>query len=145
MAHELDIAAFRAQFPEFTDPPYSDALLTAYWEIATCAMSTVDNCVISGDCLQTALYMMLAHITKLLSPGGSGSKPGTVGVKTGATVDKVSVTYAAPPYNSGWQAWLSQTPYGLMLWALLSAKAAGGWYFGGLPEGDAFRKVGGIF
>lgn len=143
MAHEFDPVAFRAMFPEFTDPPYTDALLATYWEIATCAISTVDNCVLGGDCLQTALMLMTAHIAKIL--GGASQGNTAVGAQTGATVDKVSVTFAAPPYKSGWQAWLAQTPYGMTLWALLSAKASGGWYIGGLPESSAIRKVGGIF
>lgn len=142
--HTLDIPAFRAMFPAMTDPPYTDTLLNAYWTIATCAMDDADSCAISGDCLQTALYLMLAHITTILS-GSTGTKPGPVGVKTAAAIDKVHVQYAAPPFKSGWQAWLSQTPYGLSLWAILSAHGAGGWYFNELPEGDAFRKVGGIF
>lgn len=143
--HTLDLAAFRALFPEFVDPPYSDALLTLYWDIATCAISSVDNCAISGKCLENALYLMLAHIATILQKATASGGTSAVGVKTGATVDKVSVTYSAPPFNSGWQSWLAQTPYGLTLWALLSALSAGGAYIGGLPETDAIRKVYGVF
>lgn len=143
--HTLDIPTFRAMFPVFTAVLYPDALLTAMWPIVTCAIDDVDSCAISGDCLQTALYLMLAHITWILN-GPTGTKPGPVGVKTQAQVDKVSVTYAPPPFKSGWQAWLSQTPYGLTLWAMLSTNAAGGWYVTGrAPESDAFRKSYGRF
>lgn len=143
--HVLNIPAFRAMFPVFTDPPYPDPLITAMWPIVTCAIDDVDNCALSGDCLQTALYLMLAHVLYTLN-GPTGTKPGPVGVKTQAQVDKVSVTYAAPPYKSGWQAWLSQTPWGLTLWAMLSAMSVGGFYVSGrLPEQDAFRKSYGRF
>lgn len=144
--HVLDIPGFRAMFPgAFPEPPYSDAVITAYWSIATCAMDTADSCAISGDCLQTALNLMTAHIMTILGGAGASGKPVPVGVKVSATVDKVSVSYDPPPFKSGWQAWLAQSPYGLTLWAILSAHGAGGWYIGGLPENEAFRKTYGTF
>lgn len=144
--HELDLAAFRAMFPgAFPNPPYTDPVITAYWSIASCAMDTADSCALSGDCLQTALNLMTAHIMTILGGAGASGRPVPVGVKVSATVDKVSVSYSAPPFNSGWQAWLSQSPYGLTLWALLSAHGSGGFYFGGLPELDGIRKVYGTF
>ena len=142
--HTLDIAAFRAAYPMFTDPPYTDAFLNAQWLVVTCLIDDMDSCALSGECLQQALYLMLAHVA-WLTMSATGGGGGIGGVKTSATIDKVSVTVAAPPFKDGWQYWLGQTPFGLQLWALLSAKSAGGWYFGGLPEGDAIRKVYGVF
>lgn len=144
--HVLDIPGFRAMFPgAFPDPPYTDDVITAYWEIATCAIDTVDNCSLHGDCLQSVLNLMTAHIMTLLGGNMMNGRPAPVGTKTSATIDKVSVAYAPPPFKSGWQAWLAQTQYGLMLWAILQGKSAGGFYFGGMPEGDAFRKAYGVF
>jgi hypothetical protein len=65
---------------------------------------------------------------------------------SGASVDKVSVTLTPPPVKSQWQWWMSLTPRGAQLLALLKSKAAGGLYVGGLPaERAAFRKAGGVF
>lgn len=143
--HELDISAFREMFPIFTDPPYTDGMIQAAWSVVICAMDDADNCALCGDCLQTALYLLLAHVTWLLF-GPTGLKPAPVGIKTAATIDKVQVTYTAPPYKSGWQFWLSQTQWGLSLWALLQAMATGGFYVTTrLPEQDGFRKAYGRF
>lgn len=144
MEHTLDIAAFRVMFPAFADPVlYPDAQLTAWWSIATCAISDVDNCELSGDCLQTILNLMLAHLGLIFTRAADGNT--ATGVQIAAAIDKVSIGYAAPPYKSGWQAWLSQTPYGLTLWAMLGAMASGGFYIGGMPEQSAFRKAYGSF
>lgn len=142
--HTFNPAEFRAAFPAFSsDTLYTDQQLQIYWDFAVCAMTDADNCGMSGDCLQHALNLMTAHITQILTKAAYGQ--GSVGVKTQAHVDKVQVTYAPPPFKTGWQAWLAQTPYGMTLWALLSAAAVGGFYFNGRPEQNAFRKVGGYF
>lgn len=141
--HTLDIAAFREAYPLFRDvETYPDAMLTQWWAMATCAMNPNDTCVISGDCLQSALYLMMAHIGLLLTRLASGQA--AVGSVTSATIDKVAVSFTVPPFKNGWQFWLSQTPYGAMLWAMLSAKSAGGFYVGLAPERAAFRRVGGM-
>lgn len=143
--HTFDAAAFRTMFPMFASTTiYPDATLSMWWTMATCAMSPDDNCVIRADCLQTALYLMTAHIGMTLTQIACGGNTAT-GVLTSATIDKVSVSYQPPPFKTGWQAWLARTPFGQQLWALLSAKAVGGFYIGGRPELSAFRKVGGVF
>lgn len=142
--HTLDIAAFRAAFPAFANPAlFPDELLQFWWTFATCEIAPTDNYVLSGDCLDKALMLCLAHILFIINRTAQGST--ATGAITAATIDKVSVSYTAPPYTSGWQYWLSLSPYGIMLRGLLSAKAAGGFYIGGLPESSGFRKIGGIF
>lgn len=144
MEHTLDLAAFRAAFPQFkSEVLYPDATIEMWWDIAACSLPTVDTCRLHGKCLQTALNLMTAHIGALWGMAAAGRN--TVGIKSSATIDKVSVTVTVPPFKDGWQFWLSQTPYGLQLWAMLSVKSAGGFYVGGRPEGRAFRKVGGSF
>lgn len=143
---ELDITTFRLLFPEFANViAFPDAYITAQWDVAVSAMGDQDGWLLNGSALQTALQYLTAHQMKLnviLTAGGSG---GIAGVVTGATIDKVSVSLAAPTTRNGWQYWLASTPYGMQLWAFLSMKSAGGLYIGGRPERRAFRKVGGNF
>lgn len=144
--HVLDIATFRLLFPAFADPTkFPDAYIQAQWDMATTFIGDVDGCLFSGPEMQSALNLMTAHLMALNVLIAAGGGTGTIGVGTQATIDKVSVSYAPPPFKDGWQYWLSTTPYGVQLWALLKLKSAGGWYFGGRPERIAFRKVGGRF
>lgn len=142
--HILDIPTFRLLFPVYTDATkYPDAYIQAQWNMAVSYMGDVDGCLFGGPELQSALNLMTAHlmwINVMLAAGQS-----QISVTIGATIDKVTVSAAPPPFKDGWQWWLSTTPYGAQLWALLRLKSAGGWYFGGRPERVAFRKVGGRF
>ena len=142
--HTFDPAAFRQQFAAFTDPPYSDQALGVAWDMATCHLKPDDWCGLSGDCLQYALNLMTAHIATQMQTLAT-AQPVAAGAVSSATIDRVSVTVTVPPVSDGWQAWLSSTPYGLMLWSLLSTKAASGFYVGGWPERAGFRKAGGVF
>lgn len=140
--HVLDPAEFRTLYPQFADETlYPDATLQMWWTLASIAMDTVDNCVLSGDALQQAIYMLMAHIGTIMTRTAEGQT--AVGPVSSATIDKVTVAHAVPPFKNGWQAYLSQTPYGMQLWALLEAAAAGGFYIGGRPESSSIRKVGG--
>lgn len=142
--HTFDPAAFRLAFLQFEDVTlYPDATLSAWWSMAGVAVSTADNCVLSGDTLQTILNLMTAHMGTMIARMAAGG--GGVGFQSGATIDKVTVSYSPPPYKNGWQAWLSSTPYGLQIWALLEILSSGGFYIGGMPETHAFRKVYGVF
>lgn len=139
---EFDISRFRKVFPAFaSETKYPDEMVEFKLSIAKGFLSK--GCSLSGEDYDNALMMMVAHllwIDYLLSKGQT-----TVGVMTGATVGSVSVSTAPPPTKTGWQYWLATTPYGQQLWALLMMRAAGGWYYGGAPEGSAFRGVGGTF
>jgi hypothetical protein len=141
--HTLDPAAFRAIFPAYANVvTFPDARLQAYWDLAVSYMGDVDGCLLSGAGLQSALNFLTAHLLWLAVLSERGQSGGVV---TGSTVDKVQVMLAAPPFKDGWEFWLSQTPYGLQLWALLKVKSAGGFYIGGSPERLGFRRVGGGF
>ncbi|AYH32967.1 DUF4054 domain-containing protein [Pectobacterium parmentieri] len=138
----LDIAQFRATFQPLADAvAFPDEQIQAQFLMAQCYISP--GRTLRGECLKNALYLMTAHLmwsAKLIAEGQT-----TANVVTGATISKVSVTMQPPPAKSAWQFWLSTSPFGLQLWALLNIKAAGGAYVGGLPERSAFRKVGGVF
>lgn len=140
----FDPAIFRAQFPAFADSAvYTDIILDSYWEMATCFVNNNTACTRWGDkCLRLALDLMTAHLVYLNDLLQSGQTPQIV---TSATIDKVTVSLQAPPNPDEWNWWLSTTPYGLQLLALLKAKSIGGFYAGGLPETAAFRRIAGIF
>lgn len=141
--HVLDIATFRVLFPAFAnETAYPDGVLNVFWGSAVAFLGDYDGCLLRGAALQSALNYMTAH---LLQSDVMIRRGQTFAVVTGSTVDKVSVTREPPPIRSMWQWWLATTPYGLQLWALLTASSAGGFYIGGRPERDAFRKVGGRF
>lgn len=136
----FDPAAFRLAFPEFAS--LSDATLQAYFDAGTCYVSPQDYGWLSGACRARALDLMTAHLAKLAAIIATGTLPG---LEQSASIDKISVTMTPPPLKNQWQWWLSLTPYGQQLLALLTARSVGGFYIGGLPERSAFRKVGGVF
>lgn len=139
----FDIAAFRAAFPAFADATlYPDATILAWASMANCSLQ--ESCMLNGDCFTLAWQLLTAHIGFLLTRAAAGMMGG---VLTSATIDKVTVGFAPPPFRSGWAYWLSQSPYGIQLQGMLSAKAAGGFYFSGTPyaERSAFRVAGGRF
>lgn len=139
----LNIADFRAAFPAFEDTAvFNDARLNAFFSAAGSYVSTDEYGSLTVPQRTRAVYLMMAHLLDISQQAAAGDSPQMV---QSSSIDKVSVTVVTPPAKSQWQWWLSLTPYGLELWALLSAQAAGGLYIGGLPERSAFRKVGGIF
>ncbi|MDR1349679.1 MAG: DUF4054 domain-containing protein [Zoogloeaceae bacterium] len=133
----LNLSRLRLLLPEYADADeYPDEYVTAMYDA-------------TGDWLKIRSassypYVLLtAHLLALNDTAKAGETPS--GATTSASVDKVSVSLAAPPVKNGWQHWLSLTARGQQLWAWLKVNAAGGWEVGGLPEREAFRKVGGVF
>lgn len=140
---DFDASAFRAQFPAYADSAaYPDVTLQAYWSAAILHISNEDYGWLQGAARQRALYLMLAHLAFLSALASKGEIPA---ILQSATIDKVTITVAQVPVKDQWQWWLSTSPYGAELLALLSVAGAGGFYVGGLPEGAAFRKVAGIY
>ncbi|CAH0447400.1 hypothetical protein LMG10661_03466 [Ralstonia syzygii subsp. syzygii] len=140
---EFDVGAFRLAFPAFvSEVVYPDATLSATWDAATCYVSPQDYGYLRGKCRERAINLMTAHLLAIADMVKAGQTPG---MATAATIDKVQVTLTPPPVKSQWQWWMSLTPYGQQLLALLSSASVGGFYISGLPEGSAFRRVGGIY
>lgn len=77
-----------------------------------------------------AYKLMTAHLltisTKVMS--GDSSANGRI---TSTSIDKISVSLDVPQTKDELDYWLSLTPYGLELLALLNAKAPAGIYSGG--------------
>lgn len=134
MTVAFNLQTFRDLYPQFAS--VSDATVNANASQAGCYLG--DTC--ADAC---ALNLMVAHMLKLMQNASQGLPGGQI---ASATIDKVSVSVVqAPGSTNAYNYWLSSTPYGQQLAALLARCAAGGTHVGGLPERAAFRSVGGIF
>lgn len=142
----FDPAAFRVLFPQFADATtYPDARLNALFGMASAYIeASTPVCEFVPDVSWSyVMQLMTAHLVAISAVQATGGTPGIV---NSSSVGDVSVTLAQAPYGtSPWRFWLSQTPYGQQLLALLDGLSVGGFYIGGLPERSAFRKVGGVF
>lgn len=141
----FNIPEFRLEFPQFVNTvTFPDTLLQRYFNAAIDYISDVNYGWMGLGSRTLALSLMTAHLADIviIVNKSGGSVPGLV---QSSTIDKVSVSLTPPPLQNQWQWWLSLTPYGQQLLALLQAGSVGGFYIGGRPERSAFRKVGGTF
>lgn len=142
-------ALFRAQIPVFEDEAkYTDAFLQMFWDQAVAMAGSHSSCILYGAQRMLALNLLMAHIMYLLglpSKRGVIKAPGQGGFVTSSSIDKISVSKAAPPSTDMFGWWLGQSPWGQQLLALLEMVSVGGTSAGGLPEGEGFRKWAGVF
>lgn len=142
MTIDLDIAAFRINFPLYADEvKYPDALLNAQYAIGKCYIDDSD-CTMAEECREYALQAMLAHLLYIRDQVNDGNN---IGVIASASEGDVSVSLATPVVDDEWHYWFNSSPFGRELIALLSVKAVGGFYAGGSPERKGFRKINGVF
>ena len=115
-------ADFRALFPQFTDPPTTDAMLDMYFALATLILD--NSC---GSLVQDAaqrerlLNLLMAHIATLMplaTAGGSGSGASIVGPITSATEGTVSISAGWLSNVSQSMAWFLLTAWGQLFWQL---------------------------
>jgi hypothetical protein len=143
MAVEFDITLFRQRYPVFdSEESYPDSLLDDMFAMASCYISTENYGLLKNGCRLQALNLLVAHLLTLDAAIQAGNTPGRV---TAATVGRVSVTLEQPPLGDAFDWWLSLTPYGQRLQALLAVSSAAGFYVGGSLERKGFRKIGGGF
>lgn len=139
----FDVAAFRAQFTAFADAvAYPDAMLQAFFGMATVFIKNDTCSSLGADGVPLALNYMVAHLVDLNNQILSGDVPGLV---IQGKVDKADITLQPPPEKTQFQYWLNLSGYGAALLTLLGVKGVGGLFVGGLPEGAAFRKTYGVF
>lgn len=137
-------ALFRKLFKAFANEiEYDNCVLQTYWDQATSYVSNANYGWMAGCDRALAINQMTAHLIAISEIIASGQIPS---LETGASIDKISVTLEPPPVKSQFDWWLSLTPYGQMLLALLGVKAAGGWGVGGSFTRAGFRTgTGNIF
>jgi hypothetical protein len=136
-------ADFRIQYPQFQDTnAYPDSVLTQWFNNATCYIDNVNSGDLNNNCLILALLLMTAHLAAIATLANTGQISGQL---QSSTIDKITVTLTPPPNKNDFRWWLSQTPYGQQLLALLDTTSVGGFIAGGAPERAAFRKVGGFY
>lgn len=134
---------FRSLYPQFADDTkYPDELFEVVWEQVTCMVSDDGYSGLIGDCRMVLMYCFLCHFLTLAQQSAKGKQGGFI---TNSTIDKVSITKAAPPAPNMFHWWLGQTMCGQAALAMLEAASVGGDYIGGSPEVGAFRRVGGAF
>ena len=136
---------FRLQFPEFADSnAYPASSLAAWWSMGSGYISTNNSASSYWTDAQNQLGndLMAAHLAKSFALIGAGTTPGVV---QSASEGSVSVSMVPPPAKTAFGYWLSTTPYGMQLRALLRMTAGAGFYVGGGYERAAFRKAGGVF
>ena len=127
---------FRQQVPAFASvATYPSTTVSNFWNIASNYLSTNNYGFLVDDARQYALNLMTAHLLQLNNMIASGQIPQ---VLTGATVDKVTVSLEPPPQKTAFQYWLSTTPYGMQLRALLMSSGAGGFYVPGSMGRNGF-------
>lgn len=133
----FNYALFIQQVPAYANAVmYPQTLMQNYWNIAINYMSNTGNCgSLQGDARQYALNLLVAHLTYLSGLIAAGQVPGLV---QNATIDKVAVGLTPPPLKNQFQWWLSLTPYGQSLLALLQLNSVGGFYIGGTAPRAGF-------
>ncbi len=139
-------ANFRALFPQYANATtYPQATIQLNWNSAILYISNRSGgCYFGGPNLaqQTqAINLMTAHLLYLQGIIAGGNIPAMV---NGATIDKINVTLQPPPLKNQWQWWLSLTPYGQQLLALLLVVGVGGYYISTSPPGRAGFQFGGV-
>jgi len=139
----FDYASFIAAYPEFNNPvTFPVATLQSYWNQGNAYIDPTNYGWLQGNSRLEACNLITAHIAKLFILIQNNQVPGLM---QNATIDKVTVGLTPPPLKNQFQWWLSLTPYGQMLLALLQVNSVGGFFVGSLPERSAFRSVAGAF
>ena len=135
----FNLAKFRILFPQFSS--VSDEVVTAVAEQARCYIP--NSC--TGHLGVELLNLMTAHLLALRDQIATGGGKALVGASMGG----VSVSLAQPAKADDRKTWLFMTSFGQQYLALeskcIKGRASAGLYFGALPEGKGFRKIGGGF
>lgn len=112
-------ADFRALFPVFTDPPYTDGMLDMYFALATLILdNSCASVVTDGVMRERLLNLLVAHIATLQPTAAGSSIP--VGRVSGATEGTVAVQLQYATIVSQSMAFFIQTQYGALFWQLTS-------------------------
>jgi hypothetical protein len=132
---------FIAIFPAYSNATlYPAVTLQQYWNSAIFYVSPTANFGdVHGCARQYAINLMTAHLAYLAGLIAAGTVPYLM---QDATIDKVHVGLTPPPLKNQFQWWLSASPYGQQLLALLQVNSVGGHYIGGSAVLRGFRPNG---
>lgn len=132
----VTVAEFRQRFPIFSNTEkYPDTVVQTMLDTAIIYVPNKTTCCKNEATVKEMICLMAAH---LLAQNADTSSGGTGGVIQSASVGGVSVTKMAPPAKTSFSYWLSSTPYGLQLLAMLKLQSVIGVYIGGTKE-NVFR------
>lgn len=134
-ASTFPLQSFRVLRPQFSGVPDDDIYI-----LALSALNYFSSC--RGVCTNELWMLVVAHMLDLNQQIAEGAAP--TGVVTSVTMDKISVSFSAPPAGSDWSHWFKMTTYGQQFLALIK-RCSVPQYFGGAGERSAFRGVGGRF
>lgn len=115
----LTYADWSAAYPQFSTTVSQSAFDTTIYPLAQQYCRNDGGGPVTTAATQTALLgLMCAHIAQLLN--GSNTQPVSplVGRVSSASEGSVSVSVEMPSGGSPTQAWLSQTQWGAMFWAM---------------------------
>lgn len=130
----VSLAGFYEEYPEFNTDEYKTICPIAFRQAKN--RIKIRNCGILRDENRVqAIYLLTAHLSSLSFKNQSGqSSAGGAGIVASASVGEVSISYQQIPAQDSWSYWLSLTPYGLELLALLDGLTAVPLYIGGTLE-----------
>ena len=107
----IDVPTFRARFPEFTDPPYSDERIQLFIDDTLCYMGEDESrwC----GCYDTAQAYLTAHLLALGTASAMGDSAAQAGPLLSAAADGVSYTRAGTSNGvAGSDEFYASTAYG---------------------------------
>lgn len=117
----MDIAAFRAAFPEFTDVLFPDASVIFWSDLAATQISAD----VWGTAYTNGLYLLTAHYLTMSKISASGVTSGNSGVISQKKVGDVSVSYDATIANASGAGLFNRTSYGQQYWTLVQMFGVG--------------------
>lgn len=142
----FSIPVFREQFPAFSSElVWPNETIQSAYDMSGCYIDAANSWYNCTKCQDLISSLMTAH---LLTLNGSKIAPSnnTPGKVASAAVGSVNVSFVdTTASKNAFTIWLSKTPYGEQLLALLGRISVGPTYIGGTPERSAFRKYAGRF
>lgn len=127
----VSLAEFYTEYPEFNTEAYTNICPTAFRQAKT-YISIKNDGRLKDDKRVLAIYLLTAHISLLNYRNQTGQ--GQSGAVASASVGEVNISYVQIPNLDSWSYWLSLTPYGLELLALLETLSCVPFYIGGSLE-----------
>ncbi len=112
----IDYQTFITWFPYFTDKVTEEQVNAAYEGAKSYIAVNYGEIVLPAENQKRGVYLATAHQMYL----GLNPQLATQGKVSSATEGSVSAGFVTPPYKNWFEYWLSLSPYGLELLALLS-------------------------